>query len=83
MILDQVTKKITWTFDIRRHELPLLEKLLWKLPRGKYAALTKMDANSISTNLQRKEVIFFNLFNFYLKKKKYSYLCNITTGGLT
>lgn len=55
MVLDNLVKKIMWTFNIRKNELPHLERLLWKLPKGKYAPLTKAEAQSISQKLQRRE----------------------------
>lgn len=65
MVLDNNVKKIMWTFDIRKNEMQQLEKLLLKLPKGKYAPLTKAEANSMIHKVQKKEeVSFFNLYTY-------------------
>lgn len=47
MVLDEAEKRIIWTFDLKRCEQQQLEKLLLKLPKGKYEPLTTAQVEKI------------------------------------
>lgn len=84
LFLDNVRKKIVWSFNLKISEVQQLEKLLLKLPKGKYEPLTMTQANQIvmkSLSNNEEEVCFFNFYiiiycdncDLYTSQKHFQY----------
>jgi len=68
LVLDEQEKRIIWSFDVKKCEQQQLEKLLLKLPKGKYEPLTTIRAEKIlnKESFKKDEVCYSFLYvNIY------------------
>lgn len=68
LVLDNVRKKIVWSFDLKKSEEQQLEKLLLKLPKGKYEPLTMAQANQIlmKSVSNKEEEVCYSFYIIYI-----------------